>query len=234
MKTQSSSTPSPISSPSIALRRNTSQNSTPKTPPNARMLSPPEALRQRRFLRSGVTQQPDGSFRTPCNFEDRLNDRTYSPTSRRRQNSRDKRSRSPPRDRVPAYRSRSPVNDRLFSGRSTQQSLMRSLLAESIEQDTVLNNEQPSSSYDMISPTDAERKEQASGGKSSGLPENKTTQTKSKDIDSSSYKNSSKDSNDEEHCEATGTGMLDIRKIVIALNILFLASDRGTLIWEVK
>ncbi|KAF7931427.1 hypothetical protein BELL_0260g00040 [Botrytis elliptica] len=201
MKTESFSTPSSIPSPKIALPKKNSQNSTPKTPPNARMLSPPGAPRQRRFLRSGVTQQSNGSFRASRNFGDRLNNTIYSPTPRPGQNNRDSRSRSPPRDRVPVYRSRSPVNDRLFGGRSTQQS---SFLIESIEQDTVLNHVQPSSSYNMneglqsmISPGDAERKKQGSGNKSSGLPDNKTTQTKAKDIDSSSNKKSSKDSSDE-------------------------------------
>ncbi|KAF7950679.1 uncharacterized protein EAE97_002231 [Botrytis byssoidea] len=205
MKTQSSSTPGPISSPNIPLRRKTLQNSTPRTPPNARMVSPPEAPRQRRFLRSGVAQQSNGSSTTPCNFGGRLNARTFSPTPRHRQNRRDARSRSPPRDREPAYRSRSPVNDLLFGGQFTQQSLMGSFLVESIEQDTVLNNEQPSSSYDMNersqsmpSLVDTERKELASGNKSSGLPENKTTRTKAKDIDAGSYKKPSKDFNDEE------------------------------------
>ncbi|KAF7895959.1 hypothetical protein EAF00_005974 [Botryotinia globosa] len=206
MKTQSLSTPSPISSLNIALRRKTPENTTPKTPPNARMLSPPKAPRQHRFLRSGVTQQSNGSFRTPCNFGGRLHDGTYSPTPRQRQNRRDKRSRSPPRDRVPAYRSRSPVNDLLFGGQFTQQSLMGSFLVESIEQYTVLNNEQPSSSYDMNERSqsmpflaDTERKEQASGNQSSGLPNNKATQKEAKNIDSSSYKKSSKDSGDKEH-----------------------------------
>ncbi|TGO59505.1 hypothetical protein BOTNAR_0161g00160 [Botryotinia narcissicola] len=192
MKAQSPSKLSPISSPNISLRRETLQNSTPKTPPNARVLSPPGAPRQYRFPRPGATQRSNGSFRTPCNFGGRLNDRTYSPTPRQRQNNRGARSRSPPRDRVPAYRSRSLVNDLLFDRQFTQQSLMGSFLAESIEQDTVLNNEQPSSSYymnersqSMPSNADTERKEQDSGNKSSGLTENKTTQTKTKDIDSS-------------------------------------------------
>ncbi|THV52544.1 hypothetical protein BGAL_0076g00290 [Botrytis galanthina] len=195
MKTQSSSTPSPISSPKIALRRETSQNSTPKTPPNARMLSPPEAPRQRRFLRSGVTQQPNGSSRTPCNFGDRLSDRTYSPTPRQRQNRRDSRSRSPPRDRDPAYRSRSPVKHRLFGGRSTEQSLPRSFLMESIEKDTVMENEQFSSPYNtnerpqtMLSHADTESKELSTRSRLSGIPGNKSLNTKSKKIDSSNSK----------------------------------------------
>ncbi|TGO08939.1 hypothetical protein BTUL_0185g00160 [Botrytis tulipae] len=206
MKAQSPSTPSPIFSPNIPLRRNKLQESRPKTPPNAHMLSPPGAPRRRQFLRSGATQQSNRSFRTPCNFGGRLSDRTYSPTPRQRQNSRDTRSRSPPRDRVLAYRSRSPVNDLLSGEQFTQQSLMGSSLTESIEQDTVLNNEQPSSSYymnersqSMPSLADTERKEQASVNKSSGLPNNKATQTEAKNIDSSSYKKSSKDSGDKEH-----------------------------------
>ncbi|KAF7886607.1 uncharacterized protein EAF01_011285 [Botrytis porri] len=128
MKTQSFSTPSPVTSPEIAQRREISQNGPPKTPPNTRMLSPPGAPRQSRFVRPEVTPQSNGAFRSP-------------------QNSRDARSRSPPRDHAPGYRDRSLVNDRLFGGRATQESFLGPFLVESIEQDTVIDNAQPPSSY---------------------------------------------------------------------------------------
>ncbi|TGO86284.1 hypothetical protein BPOR_0316g00020 [Botrytis porri] len=63
MKTQSFSTPSPVTSPEIAQRREISQNGPPKTPPNTRMLSPPGAPRQSRFVRPEVTPQSNGAFR---------------------------------------------------------------------------------------------------------------------------------------------------------------------------
>ncbi|TGO45356.1 hypothetical protein BCON_0400g00060 [Botryotinia convoluta] len=206
MKTQSFSTRSPMASSKIASHKDKSQNITPKTPPNTRMLSPPRAPRQRRFLRSAVTSQSNGTFRTPNNFEDTSNFRLYSPTPLRGQDRRNTRSRSPPRDRAPKYRNRFPVNSRLFGGRSVEGELLGPLLTESIEQDTVMDNEQPSNPYNinerfqrMLSLADTERKEQATRSRLSGLPNNKSLHTKSKEIDSNSSKTPSKDLSDEEH-----------------------------------
>ncbi|KAF5867633.1 uncharacterized protein Bfra_010608 [Botrytis fragariae] len=205
MKTQSFSTPGPISSPKIALRKEMSQNSTPNTLPSVRMLSPPGAPHQRRFLRPEVAPQSDGAFRTSHNLRGRSTGRMCIPRPRQGQNSRNIRSRSPPRDRVPVYRNRSLVNDRLFGGRATQRSSLGPFLIESIEKDTVMNNVQPSSSHDMnerfqsvLSLADTERKEQATRSKISGLPSSKSLHTKSKEIESGSFKKSSEDSSDEE------------------------------------
>ncbi|KAF7951829.1 hypothetical protein EAE96_007127 [Botrytis aclada] len=187
MKTQIYSTPSPISSPTMALGRETSQHSTPKTPPNVRVLSPPGAPRQCGLLHPEVTPQPNGAFRPSYNLRDRSNSRMCSPRPRRGPNSRNTRSRSPPRDRAPVYRNRLPVNDRLFGGRLAQLSLPKPFLMESIEQDTIVDSTQPSSSYNMneqfqrmLSLADTERQEQVSGTKSSALPNNETVQKKAK------------------------------------------------------
>ncbi|TEY29603.1 hypothetical protein BOTCAL_0929g00030 [Botryotinia calthae] len=206
MKTQRFSTPSPNSSPKTAPNNSMSRNSTPSTPPNTRILSPPRAPRQRRFLRPEVTPRTSESFRTPYKSGDRLNSELHSPRPSRRNDRRNAHSRSPPRNRARAYRSRSPPRNHLFGKRSGEV-LLGPLLPNAVYQSTgVYNNLQSSGSYDMnerfkrmLSLAETEHKEKASENKSSRISSNKTIEKKSKEIDSGNFENSSKTSSDKEH-----------------------------------
>ncbi|KAK8901368.1 hypothetical protein ACHAPF_006182 [Botrytis cinerea] len=200
MESQSLSTPSPMSSPKTAPNNSMSQNGAPSTPLNTRMLSPPRAPRQRRFLRPEVTPQTSKSFRTQYNFDDRLDSELHNSTPSRRNYRRNSRSRSPPRDLGRAYRSRSPPRDHLFGRLSAGEALLGPLLPNAVYQSTGMdNNLQSSGSYDinkrfrrMLSLAETEHKEKASENKSSRISSNKTTEKKSKEIDSGNFGNSSK------------------------------------------